>query len=130
MTLFDKRKKHPVEAVIDRLVIKPDLAERLTESVEAALKLGDGMLIAGSEAGMVPADEATVRAYRLYLAGAAMCFERGWLALYQLLATLPSEGVPAVRSWARRSDYPYTRAHMLAPQLPPQSCRPGLAPTT
>ncbi len=34
-------------------------------------------------------DDATVRAYRLYLAGCAMCFERGWLSIYQLLAVRP-----------------------------------------
>ena len=44
--VLDKRKKHTVEAVIDRLVIKPDMLERLTESVESALHLGNGMLIA------------------------------------------------------------------------------------
>ncbi len=70
------------------------------------------------------ATEATVRAYRLYLAGSAMCFERGWLALYQLLATWPQSEDRAADSgstgsgggggghWAARSDYPYTRAHM------------------
>lgn len=46
---LDKRKKHTVEAVIDRLVIKKGLLERLTESVESALALGDGMLIAATE---------------------------------------------------------------------------------
>jgi len=45
---LDKRKKHTVEAVIDRLVIGDDITERLTESVESALKLGKGMLIAAS----------------------------------------------------------------------------------
>lgn len=57
--------------------------------------------------------EATVRAYRLYLAGSAMCFERGWLSLYQMLAARPDEGSPRGRSWAARSDYPFTRAHMV-----------------
>ncbi|MEX0943456.1 MAG: excinuclease ABC subunit UvrA [Pseudomonadales bacterium] len=46
---LDKRKKHTVEAVIDRLVLKGDISERLTESVESALKLGDGMLIAAAD---------------------------------------------------------------------------------
>jgi cyclopropane-fatty-acyl-phospholipid synthase len=67
------------------------------------------------------AGEATVRAYRLYLAGAALCFERGWLSLYQLLASRPDDGDgdgdgdgrPAVRGWATRSDHPFTRRHML-----------------
>ena len=43
---LDKRKKHTVEAVIDRLVMKDDILERLTESVESALKLGQGVLVA------------------------------------------------------------------------------------
>ena len=46
---LDKRKKHDVEAVIDRLVMKKDISERLTESVEQALVLGDGVLIANIE---------------------------------------------------------------------------------
>jgi cyclopropane-fatty-acyl-phospholipid synthase len=57
--------------------------------------------------------EATVRAYRLYLAGSAMCFERGWLSLYQLLAARPEAGVLPDRAWPARSDYPFTRQHML-----------------
>jgi cyclopropane-fatty-acyl-phospholipid synthase len=58
-------------------------------------------------------NEATVRAYRLYLAGSAMCFERGWLALYQLLATRPDDRGGRPGDWAARSDYPFTRGHML-----------------
>ena len=57
--------------------------------------------------------EATVRAYRLYLAGSALGFERGWLQLYQLLAARPGATVPP-RRWAARCDYPFTRAHMAA----------------
>ncbi len=57
--------------------------------------------------------EATVRAYRLYLAGSAMCFERGWLSLYQLLAARPENGVGGPGA-AALSDYPFTRHHMLA----------------
>ncbi|MEO2176379.1 MAG: excinuclease ABC subunit UvrA [bacterium] len=47
--VLDKRKKHTVEAVIDRLTMKLGVLERLTESVESALKLGDGSLIATTE---------------------------------------------------------------------------------
>ena len=42
---LDKRRKHTVEAVVDRLVIKPDIEERLTESVETALRHGEGAMI-------------------------------------------------------------------------------------
>ena len=43
---LDKRRKHTVEAVIDRIVVKPGIASRVTESVESALKVGEGVLIA------------------------------------------------------------------------------------
>ena len=43
---LDKRKKHTVHAIVDRIAIKPDVEERLTESVEAALRSGEGILIA------------------------------------------------------------------------------------
>lgn len=49
--VLDKRKKHTVEAVIDRLVVKSNIEERLTESVESALSIGEGMLIAATEDG-------------------------------------------------------------------------------
>ncbi|MBK7583119.1 MAG: excinuclease ABC subunit UvrA [Myxococcales bacterium] len=41
-----KRKKHHVEAVIDRLVVGPGLQGRLTGSVEQALRAGGGSLLA------------------------------------------------------------------------------------
>jgi excinuclease ABC subunit A len=46
---LDKRRKHTVEAVIDRLAVKPDALSRLNESVETALRVGEGQLIAWAE---------------------------------------------------------------------------------
>ena len=46
LTHLEKRKKHDVEAVVDRLVVGPGLASRLTGSVEQALRVGGGTLIA------------------------------------------------------------------------------------
>ncbi|MDY6083916.1 MAG: excinuclease ABC subunit UvrA [Dialister sp.] len=43
---LEKNKKHTLEVVIDRLIIKDGIARRLTDSVEAALKLSDGMIVA------------------------------------------------------------------------------------
>ncbi|NFE73993.1 excinuclease ABC subunit UvrA [Clostridium botulinum] len=43
---LDKNKKHNIEAIIDRIVIKEDIEKRLTDSVEMALKLADGLVIA------------------------------------------------------------------------------------
>jgi len=42
---LDLRRKHTIEAVIDRLKVRPDLAQRLAESFETALKLGGGLAI-------------------------------------------------------------------------------------
>ncbi|MDO9094239.1 MAG: class I SAM-dependent methyltransferase [Rubrivivax sp.] len=58
------------------------------------------------------ASEATVRAYRLYLAGSALCFERGWLSLYQLLAARSDVAPDSATGWPARCDYPFTRRHM------------------
>jgi cyclopropane-fatty-acyl-phospholipid synthase len=43
-----------------------------------------------------------LRAYRLYLAGCAMAFEHGWIALHQMLATHPGA----------QSAYPFTRDYI------------------
>ena len=43
---LDKRKKHHVEAVVDRIVTKKSAKSRLVESVETALSVGEGTLIA------------------------------------------------------------------------------------
>ncbi len=42
LPVLDKNKRHTIEAVVDRLVIKEDLATRLTDSLELALKLAEG----------------------------------------------------------------------------------------
>jgi len=42
---LDKNKKHNIEIIVDRLVIKEDMARRLTDSVETALALAGGLLI-------------------------------------------------------------------------------------
>ena len=41
---LDKNKKHTIEIVIDRLVMKPDIRRRLTDSVETALALASGLV--------------------------------------------------------------------------------------
>jgi excinuclease ABC subunit A len=41
---LDKKFKHTIEVVVDRLVIKPDLRHRLTDSVETALALADRLV--------------------------------------------------------------------------------------
>ena len=42
---LDKNKKHNIEVIVDRLVIKEDIARRLADSVETALALAGGLVI-------------------------------------------------------------------------------------
>ncbi len=42
---LDKKKKHNISVVVDRLVIRDDIKTRLTDSVETALKLSEGLII-------------------------------------------------------------------------------------
>ena len=39
-----KTKKHTIEIVVDRIIIRPDLQQRLTDSLETALNLGGGLV--------------------------------------------------------------------------------------
>jgi len=43
---LNKKLKHDIEVVVDRLVVRPDLGNRLADSVETALGLADGLLFA------------------------------------------------------------------------------------
>src|SRR5512147_1150363 len=42
---MDKKKKHDIEIVIDRLVVKPGVERRLAESIETALRQADGIVL-------------------------------------------------------------------------------------
>ncbi|MDR1164659.1 MAG: excinuclease ABC subunit UvrA [Deltaproteobacteria bacterium] len=42
--VLDKKKKHSIEVVVDRLIVKANLSRRLTDSVELALKKGGGVM--------------------------------------------------------------------------------------
>ncbi|NFN86175.1 excinuclease ABC subunit UvrA [Clostridium sporogenes] len=42
---LEKNKKHTIEAVVDRLVVKEGIESRLSDSIETALKLSDGIVI-------------------------------------------------------------------------------------
>lgn len=43
---LEKNKKHSIEVVVDRIIIKEGVVQRLTDSAEAALKIGDGVMAA------------------------------------------------------------------------------------
>jgi excinuclease ABC subunit A len=56
--VLDKKFPHDIDVVVDRIVVRPDLAQRLAESFETALKLADGLAVvefADAAAGSEPA---------------------------------------------------------------------------
>ncbi len=77
------------------------LEERLDEA-RAVLEKTHG----AEGAGMV------LRAYRLYLAGCAMSFERGWISLHQILAARPDGNMNTGMMRGAQSAYPFTRDYM------------------
>ncbi len=40
---LNKNQKHDIEVVVDRIIVKPEIAERLAQSFETAIKIGDGL---------------------------------------------------------------------------------------
>jgi excinuclease ABC subunit A len=42
---LDKNKKHTIEVVVDRLIVKEGIESRLADSLETALRLGDGLVM-------------------------------------------------------------------------------------
>jgi cyclopropane-fatty-acyl-phospholipid synthase len=56
--------------------------------------------------------ERVLRAYRLYLAGSAMAFERAWMSLHQVLAAKPTGRLEDGPLRGAQSVYPFTRDHV------------------
>ncbi|MFO1100652.1 MAG: excinuclease ABC subunit UvrA [Xanthobacteraceae bacterium] len=61
---LDKKLNHDIDVVVDRLVVRPDIATRLAESLETALKLADGLAVA-EFADAPPSPPSTVTSPRL-----------------------------------------------------------------
>lgn len=78
-----------------------NLEERLPEA-HAVLQKTHGEAGAGT----------VLRAYRLYLAGCAMSFERGWIALHQILATRPDNNMNTGSLRGAQSVYPFNRGYI------------------
>src|SRR6185312_1199697 len=43
---LNKKLKHDIEVVVDRVVVRPDLGNRLADSIETALSLAEGIMVA------------------------------------------------------------------------------------
>jgi len=54
---LDKKYKHDIEVVVDRVVIREGVGTRLADSLETALKLADGLAFADLAEGVVPGRE-------------------------------------------------------------------------
>lgn len=100
--------------MVDTENLRPHYARTLWEwsdRLEAQLPEARAVLHAqsGSDQG-----EKALRAYRLYLAGSALGFERGWMALHQMLAVRPDGKAADEALPGAQSDYPFTRDYIYA----------------
>ena len=98
--------------MVDTENLRPHYARTLwawSDALETRLEEARAILVGqkGQEQG-----ERALRAYRLYLAGCALAFERGWVALHQILATRPSGQGDGGPLKGAQSDYPFNRSYM------------------
>ena len=72
---LDKKLKHDIDVVVDRVVIKPDLGNRLADSLEVALGLTDGIAVAEilPEATNKAPDKKSAKAERLVFSARFAC---------------------------------------------------------
>ena len=65
---LDKKFTHDIDVVVDRLVVRPDIATRLADSLEQALKLAEGLAVAefadGAQAASPPPERGRTNAKR------------------------------------------------------------------
>lgn len=74
--------------------------------------------------------ERALRAYRLYLAGSALGFEQGWMALYQMLSIRPNGDPSYGPLRGAQSDYPFVRDALYVRSAPcSTSSNPAPPPT-
>ncbi len=81
-------------------------SDALESQLEAALKILVGTKGSETQARRI------LRAYRLYLAGCAMSFERGWISLHQFLAVRPDDNLDTGALRGAQSDYPFNREYI------------------
>jgi cyclopropane-fatty-acyl-phospholipid synthase len=98
--------------MVDTENLRPHYARTLwawSDALEGRLEEAKAVLVKthGEEgAGTV------LRAYRLYLSGCAMTFERGWIGLHQILATRPDGNMNTGNLRGAQSMYPFTRDYI------------------
>ena len=100
--------------MVDTENLRPHYARTLwawSDALEA--RLDEARAILADQYGPEQGEKA-LRAYRLYLAGCALAFERGWISLHQILAIRPSGHSEAGPMKGAQSDYPFNRSYMYA----------------
>lgn len=98
--------------MVDTENLRPHYARTLWDWSDALeLKLEAAQHVLATDGGAERAEK-TLRAYRLYLAGSAMSFEQGWMALHQVLATRPSGSNAESAFQGGQSVYPFKREYM------------------
>jgi cyclopropane-fatty-acyl-phospholipid synthase len=98
--------------MVDVENLRPHYARTLwawSDALEARLEEAQRVL---AETGNAPDAAKVLRAYRLYLAGCAMTFEQGWIALHQVLATRPDGDMHTGALRGGQSLYPFNREYM------------------
>ena len=98
--------------MVDLENLRPHYARTLwawSDNLESQLPEARRILTAG---GNEERGEKVLRAYRLYLAGCAMSFEQGWIALHQALAIRPDGKLQSGSLRGAQSTYPINREYM------------------
>ncbi|RGE45773.1 class I SAM-dependent methyltransferase [Comamonas testosteroni] len=92
--------------------LRPHYARTLwawSDALEAQLEQARAILEAQYDAERA---ERALRAYRLYLAGCAMAFEKGWIALHQMLCSKPDGDLQTGVMKGAQSSYPFNREYI------------------
>ncbi len=99
--------------MLDTENLRPHYARTLWAWSDALEGRLEGALVAlRSNGGSAAQAERVLRAYRLYLAGSAMSFERGWLSLHQILSSRPATAGGLDDPPGAQTRYPFTRNFM------------------
>ncbi|HYP81900.1 class I SAM-dependent methyltransferase [Variovorax sp.] len=99
--------------MVDTESLRPHYARTLwcwSDALESRLVEAREVLERG--AGSAQRAERVLRAYRLYLAGSAMAFERGWISLHQMLSAKPDGDMSSGTMRGAQSQYPYSRDYI------------------
>ena len=98
--------------MVDTENLRPHYARTLwawSDALEA--QLGEAQAILQAQYDEAKAAKA-IRAYRLYLAGSAMGFEHGWIALHQMLCSRPDGDLATGEMKGAQSGYPFNREYI------------------